>query len=60
MIERYPEDKPYPSYLVLGFPMRKPVHIVAADNHQDQETIVITVHEPDLKFWQKDFKKRLK
>ena len=32
VIEKYPEDKPYPSFLILGFIGNRPIHIVAADN----------------------------
>jgi hypothetical protein len=47
VIERYPDDQPYPSRLMLGRPGDRSLHVVAADNPVDGETIVITVYEPD-------------
>lgn len=58
VIENYPEDSPYPSRLVLGWAGRRPLHVVAADNDESRETIVITVYEPSPGEWKKDFKRR--
>ncbi|HEY3127912.1 MAG TPA: DUF4258 domain-containing protein [Acidobacteriota bacterium] len=58
VIESYPEDTPYPSRLVLGWSGSRPPHIVAAENTQEQETVVITVYEPDRKEWEQGFKRR--
>lgn len=57
-IERYPDDTPYPSRLVLGRPAGRPIHVVIADNRQDDEIIVITVYEPDAALWGPDFRRR--
>lgn len=57
-IERYPDDTPYPSRLVLGWRGGRPIHVVAADNPQEDETIVITVYEPDAALWEPDFRRR--
>jgi len=59
-IESYPEDYPYPSRLVLGWRRKRPLHIVVAENKQEQSLIIITVYEPDPKFWESDFKRRKK
>lgn len=58
LIEDYPEDQPYPSRLVLGFVGDRPLHVVAADNLADQETIVITVYEPEPAQWDTAFRRR--
>jgi len=58
IIERYPDDTPYPSRLVLGSAGGRPIHVVAADNRQDHEVIVITVYEPDPALWEPDFRRR--
>ena len=58
VIEAYPEDTPYASRLILGFSGTRPLHIVAADNNADNETIIITVYEPDPALWNSDFKRR--
>ncbi len=60
VIEDYPDDKPYPSQLLLGRRDARPIHIVVARNVEDGETVVITVYEPDPKQWEADFKRRKK
>ena len=57
-IEEYPDDRPYPSRLMLGWSGSRPVHIVCAENDQEEETIVITVYEPDLEHWEEGFRRR--
>jgi len=58
VIEDYPNDVPYPSRLVLGWSGSRPLHVVAADNKQGQETIVITVYEPNPNEWKAGFRRR--
>jgi hypothetical protein len=60
IIEEYSDDKPYPSRLVLGWIGSRPVHLVVADNKDRQETIVITVYEPEQDKWEAGFKRRRK
>lgn len=60
VIETYPDDKPYPSRLMLGWSGVRPIHVVVADNPEQHETIVITVYEPDLDRWEPGFEKRRK
>ncbi len=57
-IEDYPDDKSYPSRLILGWIGKRPLHAVAVDNTHDNETIVITVYEPNPKQWSGDFRSR--
>lgn len=57
IIESYPDDLPYPSYLLLGWADKRPLHVVAADISYN-ESIIITVYEPDLRRWSSDFKRR--
>ena len=56
VIRSYPDDTPYPSRLILGWRDQRPLHVVAADNAPDDETIIITVYEPDPALWQPDFR----
>jgi hypothetical protein len=58
-IEDYPDDIPYPSRLILGWRGRRPLHVVAAYNADDEEIIVITVYDPDPALWSQDFRRRL-
>jgi hypothetical protein len=54
IIREYPDDKPFPSFLLLGYEGERPIHVLAA---RDSETCyVITVYEPDPEIWQKGFK----
>ena len=57
-IEHYPEDSPYPSRLILGWQGSRPIHVVVADQKEENELIVITVYEPDPALWQPDFRRR--
>lgn len=58
IIEQYPEDFPYPSCLVMSWVDGRPVHVVAALNDDDLETIIITVYEPDPRAWDNGFTRR--
>ena len=58
-IEDYPDGIPYPSRLILGWRDKRPLHVVAAYNDADGETIVITVYDPDPALWSEDFRRRL-
>ena len=57
-VEDYPDDRPYPSRLVLGWCGSRPLHVVVAYNSGDQEIIVITVYEPSPSLWESDFRRR--
>ena len=58
VVEEYPEDFPYPSFLVMLWLGQRPVHVVAANNDDDSETIIITVYEPDPLRWNSGFTRR--
>lgn len=57
VIREYPDDTPFPSRLILGWREKRPLHVVAADDGDDQ-TIIITAYEPDPAIWEPDFKKK--
>ncbi len=59
VIEDYADDTPYPSCLILGWREDRPLHIVAAYNAQEDETIVVTVYEPDPSRWDVTFRRRI-
>jgi hypothetical protein len=44
--------------LLLGRVGGRPLHVVAAYNAEDDETIVVTVYEPDPALWEDGFKRR--
>lgn len=58
VIREYPDDKPYPSQLKLGFPDGRPVHIVFAVDQKNDTAIVITTYIPDESLWYDHFRKR--
>ncbi|WP_298336223.1 DUF4258 domain-containing protein [Ferrimicrobium sp.] len=58
-IESYPEDTPYPSRLVLGWDRGRPMHVVVADDLEDDETVVTTVYLPDPMRWNASSSRRL-
>jgi hypothetical protein len=58
LIKEYPHDKPYPSYLILGYIDNRPVHIVLGEDGKLGRCIVITTYEPDETIWQVDFKSK--
>lgn len=60
VIEDYPEDRPLPSQLILGYTKQKrPVHTVVAVDKEEMLWI-ITVYEPSLEEWQEGFERRRK
>jgi hypothetical protein len=57
IIENYPTDQPYPSFLVCGFIDKKAIHVVYSKDGNDN-IIVITVYKPNLKKWKSGYKIR--
>ena len=57
-IADYADDAPYPSRLKLGFLRGRALHVVAAYNATDDETIVVTAYEPDPRVWEADFRRK--
>ncbi|MCU0661092.1 MAG: DUF4258 domain-containing protein [Myxococcota bacterium] len=60
MIEDYPDDEPFPSRRLLGWPKNRPLHVVAADETNSDITHVITAYQPDPDQWDDTFKRREK
>ncbi len=59
VIATYPDDRPYPSDLLLGLGLSKrPLHVVLAYNEEDRSGYVVTVYVPDSKLWSDDYKSR--
>ena len=57
-IRAYPDDKPYPSALVLGFSDNQPIHVVVARDEHSHGCYVVTAYRPDPDCWSGDYKKR--
>ena len=58
VIADYPDDAPYPSRLMLGFPNGRPVHVVAAQNIVEGACYIVTAYVPSEKLWTDDFQTR--
>ena len=58
IIEEYPNDTPYPSYLKHTIYKTQPLHVVYAKAKDN--IIVITVYRPDPSKWNENFTKRKK
>ncbi len=58
VIASYPEDKPYPSVLLLGFAEQQPVHAVVARDPATSSCYLVTVYRPDPMLWGSGFKTR--
>jgi hypothetical protein len=54
IIKEYLDDKPFPSFLLLGYMEERPIHIVASED--TGICYVITVYEPDALLWNDNFK----
>ena len=58
VIEEYPDDLPFPSYLLLAKVNNRPIHVVMAQDLVERKVIIITVYEPDSNKWEDGFEKR--
>jgi hypothetical protein len=57
-IKSYPDDRPYPSRLLLIIENEVPLHVVIAENSKDNEIVVITAYTPEKDIWTNDFKNK--
>ncbi len=55
IINQYPDDKPYPSYLLLCFLKNEPLHIVFSYDKENNLLYIITVYNPSLDYYMEDF-----
>lgn len=58
VIEDYPDDKPYPSALFLGWTKGEPFHVVTAFDSESDYCFIITAYKPDLEHFESDYKTR--
>jgi len=59
VIEIYPEDRPFPTGLILGFTEAgRPIHTVVAVSDEEDMLWLITVYEPTLTEWREGFRVR--
>jgi len=58
VVESRPDDAPYPSQLLLGFPSGRALHVMISLDRAAETTHVVTLYEPDLAIWSDDYKRR--
>jgi hypothetical protein len=58
LVQEYPEDKPYPSSLLLAFSEGQPVHVLVARDPLTRRCYIVTVYVPDPTRWESDFRRR--
>lgn len=58
IINEYPNDKPFPSCLMLGFISERPLHLVIGITKKN--CVIITAYEPDPDLWDINFRLKIK
>ena len=58
IIASYPDDKPYPSFLLLFWEKGQAVHVVAGFDESTNTCHIITAYWPEPGLWSDDFKIR--
>jgi hypothetical protein len=58
VVEDYSSEMPAPSRLLIGFQGKRPFHLVALENVEEDSTTIITAYLPDPSKWKKDFRSR--
>ena len=57
-VASYPDDRSYPSYLLLHVIKKRPIHVVLAVDTKSETCIIVTAYEPSREIWEDDFKTR--
>jgi hypothetical protein len=60
IIEEYPDDKYFPSYLVLSKYQDKVFHVLFAVDVEEKNVRIITAYYPSLNEWEEGYKTRRK
>ncbi len=60
IIAEYPNDTPYPSYLLNGIADNKPLHLVIAVDNSDGSCYIVTVYIPESSQWTDNYQSRRK
>lgn len=58
IIEKYDDDRPFPSCLLLGYSAGRPLHIVLSYDAINESIFIITIYEPSPELWVNGFKER--
>ena len=60
LVASYEDDRPYPSFLILGWKGSIPVHVVVAIDTETKTCIIVTCYIPESRLWEPGFKRRRK
>jgi hypothetical protein len=58
IIDKYPQARPFPCCLILGWVGGRPLHVTAALDWALDTCILITAYWPDPALWSNDFRAR--
>jgi hypothetical protein len=58
IIREYPDERPYPCYLVLGWVEGRPLHVLDALDAPSRQCILVTAYWPDPAVWEADFRRK--
>lgn len=60
VLEEYYNDKPFSSFLVLGYAEERPIHAVVSYDSEYEIIYIITIYEPSIELWGNNFTERRK
>lgn len=58
ILEKRPQGFPHPSRLLLGWSGPRPLHVVVAEDQENNVVVVITAYEPSPYSWDPAFRRR--
>jgi len=58
IIVSYPDDKPYPSHLMLAFVGARALHVIVAVDAAHGRCIIVSAYVPDRSVWDKSYRRR--
>ena len=58
LVEAYPEDKYFPSYLLLGRQNGRMFHVLFGTDIEGQNVRIVTAYRPSREEWEADMKTR--
>ena len=58
IIEKYEDNTPSKSYLILGQAKQRPIHMVVSWDEQNSKACIITVYVPDEEHFERDWETR--
>lgn len=58
IVEEYPQDKYFPSYLLLGRQGESAFHVLFGTDVDSQNVRIVTAYYPSVEEWEEDLKTR--